>query len=137
MFFLFIYSLHYLQKLFPLTSKNIILLILYINFASVPNLYFILDGFEKYKKVPKSSINEGLLTTFHRQEQKLLGFWVFFVVLQWVLQLSVKQMMVQVLENLVICDTNVWNQFDRGSLDNPLVHLSLRVLWQMCLNVLD
>ena len=38
------------KKLFPLTSKNIIILILYINFASVPNLYFILDGFEKYKK---------------------------------------------------------------------------------------
>ena len=47
---LFIYSLYYLQKLFPLTSKNIIILILYINFASVPILYFILDGFEKYKK---------------------------------------------------------------------------------------
>ena len=62
---------------------------------------------------------------------------MFFVVLQWVLQLSVKQMMVQVLENLVICDTNVWNQFDRGSLNNPLVHLFSRVLWQMCLNVLD
>ena len=46
-------------------------------------------------------------------------------------------MMVQVLENLVIYDTNVWNRFDRGSLDNPLVHLFLRVLWQMCLNVLD
>ena len=59
------------------------------------------------------------------------------MVLQWVLQLSVKQMMVQVLENLVIYDTNEWNQFDRGSLDNPLVHLSSRVLWQMCLNVLD
>ena len=27
--------------------------ILYINFASVPNLYFILDGFEKYKKFLK------------------------------------------------------------------------------------
>ena len=61
-------------------------------------IIFLLDGFEKYtQRVPKSSINEGLLTTFHRQEQKLLGFWVFFVVLQWVFQLSVKQMMVQVL----------------------------------------
>ena len=50
---LFIYSLYYLQKLFPLTSKNIIILILYINFASVPNLYFILAGFEKYKKFLK------------------------------------------------------------------------------------
>ena len=48
-FFLFIYSLHYLQKLFPLTSKNIIILVLHINFASVPNLYFILDGFENIK----------------------------------------------------------------------------------------
>ena len=47
------------------------------------------------------------------------------------IQLSVKQMMVQVLENLVICDTNVWNQFDRGSLDNPMVHLSSRVVVYM------
>ena len=46
-------SLYYLQKLFPLTSKNIIILILYINFVSEPNLYFILDGFEKYKKFLK------------------------------------------------------------------------------------
>ena len=46
---LFIYSLYYLQKLFPLTRKNIIIFILYINFASVPNLYFILDGFENIK----------------------------------------------------------------------------------------
>ena len=59
------------------------------------------------------------------------------MVLQWVLHLSVKQMMVQVLENLVIYDTNVWNRFSRGSLDNPLVHLFSRVLSQMCLNVLD
>ena len=73
-------------------------------------------------KVPKSSINEVLLTTFHRQEQKLLGFGVFFVVLQWVLQLTLKQMMVLVLKNLVIYGTNIWNQFDRGSLHNPLVH---------------
>ena len=67
-------------------------------------------------KVPKSSFNEVLLTTFHKQEQKSLGFWVFFVVLQWVLQLSLKQMMGQVLENLVIYGTNVWNRFDRGFL---------------------
>ena len=120
---LFIYSLYYLQKLFPLTRENIIIIILYISFASVPNLYFILDGFEKYKKVPKSSIHEVLLTTFHRKEQKSLGFWVFFDVLQWVLQLSLKQMMTQVFENLVIYGTNVWNRFDRGSLDNPPVHL--------------
>ena len=46
-------------------------------------------------------------------------------------------MMVLVLENLVIYGTNVWNGFNRGSLDNPLVHLFLQVLWQMCLNVLD
>ena len=50
---LFIYSLHCLQKLLPLARKNIIILILCINFASVPNLYFILDGFEKYKKFLK------------------------------------------------------------------------------------
>ena len=50
---LFIYSVYYLQRLFPLRRKNIIILILYINFASVPNLYFILDGFEKYKKFLK------------------------------------------------------------------------------------
>ena len=74
-------------------------------------------------KVLESSINEVLLTTFHRQEQKSLGFWVFFVVLQWVPQLSLKQMMGQVLENLVIYGANIWNRFDRGSLDNPLVHL--------------
>ena len=53
------YSLHYLQKLFPLTSKNIIILILYINFVSVPNLYFILDGFEKYKKFLKVLLTRG------------------------------------------------------------------------------
>ena len=46
-------------KLFPLTSKNIITLILYINFASVPNLYFILDGFEKYKKFLKVLLTRG------------------------------------------------------------------------------
>ena len=96
-----------------------------------------LTGLKNIHKVPKRSINEVLLTTFHKQEQKSLGFWVFFVVLQWVLQLSLKQMMGQVLENLVIYCTNVWNRFDRGSLDNPLVHLFLRVLWQMCLNALD
>ena len=54
----------------------------------------------KIVKVPKSSINEVLLTTFHRQEQKLLGFRMFIVVLQLVLQLTLKQMMVLVLENL-------------------------------------
>ena len=37
------------------------------------------------------------------------------------LQLTLKQMMVLVLENLVIYVTNVWNRFDRGSLHNPLV----------------
>ena len=93
-----------------------------------------LTGLKNIHKVPKSSINKVLLTTFHKQEQKSLGFWVFFVVLQWA---TLKQMMGQVLENLVIYGTNVWNRFDRGSLDNPLVHLFLRVLWQMCLNVLD
>ena len=67
----------------------------------------------------KSSIIEVLLTTFHRQEKKLLGFWVFFVVLQWVLQLTLKQLMVLVLENLVIYGTNIWNRFYRGSLHNP------------------
>ena len=46
-------------KLLPLTSKNIIILILYINFASVPNLYFILDGFEKYKKFLKVLLTRG------------------------------------------------------------------------------
>ena len=70
----------------------------------------------------KVLIIEVLLTTFHRQEKKLLGFWVFFVVLQWVLQLTLKQMMVLVLEILVIYGTNVWNRLDRGSLHNPLVH---------------
>ena len=127
---LFIYSLYYLQKLFPLTSKNIIILILYINFVSAHKLYFILDGFEKYtQRVPKSSINEVLLATFHKQEQKSMGFWVFFVVLQWMLQLTLKQMMVQVLENLVIHGTNIWNRFVQGSLDNSLVRLFLQVLW--------
>ena len=116
-------------------TYTIIILYLYINFASAPKLYFIFDGFEKYtQRVPKSSINEVLLATFHKQEQKSLDFWVFFMVLQWV---TLKQMMVQVLENLVIYGTNVWNRFYWGSLDNPLVHLFLRVLWQMCLNVLD
>ena len=48
----------------------IIILYLCINFASVPKLYFIFDGFEKYtQRVPKSSINEVILVTFHKQEQ--------------------------------------------------------------------
>ena len=65
-------------------TYTIIILNLYINFASAPKLYFIFDRFEKYtQRVPKSSINEVLLATFHKQEQKLLDFWVFFVVLQW------------------------------------------------------
>ena len=116
-------------------TYTIIILYSYINFASAPKLYFIFYGFEKYtQRVPKSSINKVLLATFHKQEQKSLDFWVFFVVLQWV---TLKEMMVQVLENLVIYGTNIWNRFYRGSLDNPLVHLLLRVLWQMCLNVLD
>ena len=132
LFFVYLFSLQYTKSD---TSYNytytIIILYLYINFVSVPNLYFILDRFEKYTQ---SSINKVLLTTFHKQEQKLLGFWVFFVVLLWV---TLKQMMGQVLENVAIYGTNVWNRFDRGSLDNPLVHLFLRVLWQVCLNVLD
>ena len=113
------------------TSKIFIILILYIHFASAPNLQMVMYNLLynlslmglKNIKVPKSSINKGLLTNFHRQEQKSLGFWVFFVVLQWVLQLSVKQMMVLALENLVIYGTNVWNRFNQGSLDNPLLHL--------------
>ena len=112
----FTYSLYYLQKLILLTSKIIIILILYINFASAPNLQIVRYNL-RYNlcltglfKVPKSSIIEVLLTTFHRQEQKSLGFWVFFVVLQWVLQLTLKHMMGQVLENLVIYGTNVWNR---------------------------
>ena len=131
-----LFTLHYTKSdTSYIYTYTIIILYLYINFASEPKLYFIFDGFEKYtQRVPKSSINEVLLATFHKQEQKSLDFWVFFVVLQWV---TLKQMMVQVLENLVIYGTNVWNRFYRGSLDNPLVHLFLRVLWQMCLNVLD
>ena len=71
-------------------TYTIIILNLYINFASAPKLYFIFDRFEKYtQRVPKSSINEVLLATFHKQEQKLLDFWVLFVVLQWV---TLKQM---------------------------------------------
>ena len=59
------------------------MLYFYINFVSAPKLYSILDVFEKYtERVPKSSINEVLLATFYKQEQKSLGFWVFFVVLQ-------------------------------------------------------
>ena len=131
-----LFTLHYTKSD---TSYNytysIIVLYLNINFASVSKLYFIFDGFEKYtQRVPKSSIDEVLLATFHKQEQKLLDFWVFFMVLQWV---SLKQIMVQVLEKIVIYGTNVWNRFYQGALDNPLVHLFLRVLWQMCLNVLD
>ena len=79
-------------------------------------------GLNKIVKVPESVINEVLLTTFHRQGQKLLGFWVFFVVLQWVLQLTLKQMMVLALQNPVIYGPNVWNRFDRGSGHNPVVH---------------
>ena len=100
-------------------TYSIIILYLYINFGSAPKLYFIFDGFEKYtQRVPKSSINEVLLATFHKQEQKLLDFWVFFMVLRWA---SLKQMMVQVLENLVIYSTNVWNRFYRGSLDTVIL----------------
>ena len=102
-------------------TYTIIILNLYINFASAPKLYFIFDRFEKYtQRVPKSSINVVLLATFHKQGQKLLDFWVFFVVLQWV---TLKQMMVQVLENLVIYSTSIWNRSYQDSLDNPLVHL--------------
>ena len=71
----------------------------------MPKMYFIFDGFENHtQRVPKSSINEVLLVTFHKQEQKLLDIWVFFMVLQWV---SLKLMMIQVLENLVIYGTNM------------------------------
>ena len=47
------------------------------------------------------------------------------MVLQWVLQLNVtlQQVMVLVLENLVIYCTNVWNRFDRGS-SNTLIFAS-------------
>ena len=63
-----------------LTSK-IIILVLYINYSSAPNFYLQLNleiliynlhytlylvGMKKIVKVPKSSINEVLLTTFHR-----------------------------------------------------------------------
>ena len=41
-YFLFIYSLYYLQKLILPTSKIIIILILYINFASEPNLQMVM-----------------------------------------------------------------------------------------------
>ena len=75
-FFVYLFSLRYTKSD---TSYNytytIIILYLYINFVGVPKLYFILDGFEKYtQRVPKSSINEVLLATFHKQEQKSLGF---------------------------------------------------------------
>ena len=39
---LFIYSVYYLQKLILPTSKIIIILILYINFASAPNLQMVM-----------------------------------------------------------------------------------------------
>ena len=55
-FCLFILSTIY-KTCFPLQVK--ILLYLYINFASVPNLYFILDGFEKYKKFLKVLLTRG------------------------------------------------------------------------------
>ena len=105
-YFVYLFSIRYTKSD---TSYNytytIIILYLYINFVSAPKLYFILDGFEKYtQRVPKSSINKVLLAIFHKQEQKSLGFWVFFMVLQ---RVSLKQMMVQVLENLVIYGTNV------------------------------
>ena len=139
LFFVYLFSLRYTKGD---TSYNytytIIILYLYHTYTKILQVCLIytlyLTGLKNIHKVPKSSFNEVLLTTFHKQEQKPLGFWVFFVVLQWVLQLSLKQMMGQVLENL---GTNVWNRFDQSSLDNPLVHLFLRVLWQMCLNVLD
>ena len=60
-------------------TYTIIILYSYINFVGARKLYFILDGFEKYtQRDPKSSINEVLLATFHKQEQKSLGFWVFW-----------------------------------------------------------
>ena len=123
-----LFTIHYTKSdTSYICTYTIIILYLYTNFASASKLYFIFDGFEKYtQRVPKSSINEVLLATFHKQEQKLLDFWVFFVVLQWV---TLIQMMVQVLKNLVIYGTNVWNRLYRGSLDNPLGHLFLRVLW--------
>ena len=77
--FVYLFSLRYTKSD---TSYNytytIIILYLYINFSSAPKLYFILNGFKKYTLYSgKSSINEVLLTIFHRQEKKLLGFWVF------------------------------------------------------------
>ena len=74
------------------------------------------------KKNIQSPINKVLLTSFLRQKQKLLGFWVFFVELQCVLQLTLKQIMFLVLEKLVIHGTNVWNRLDLGFLHNPLLH---------------
>ena len=84
LFFVYLFSLRYTKSdtLYNYTY-TIIIFYLYINFASAPKLYFILDGFENCtQRVPKSSINKALLATFHKQEQKLLDFWVFFVVLQ-------------------------------------------------------
>ena len=72
------------------------------------NYTLYLTGLKNIHKVPESSINEVLLATFHKQEQKSLGFWVFFVVLQWVIQLSLKQLMGQVLDNLVFL-SETWN----------------------------
>ena len=83
------------------------------------NYTLYLTGLKNKHKVPTHSIIEVLLTTFREQEQKSLGFRVFFMVLHWV---TLKQMTVLVLDNLVIYGTNVWNRFDWGSLDSPLVH---------------
>ena len=106
----FIYSLY-----------NIQIKLLYRNLVSALNLQIVILYFAGLKN-GKTSIIKVLSTTFHRQEKKFLGFWVFFVVLRWVLQLTLKQIMVLVLENLVIYGTNILNRFDRGSLHNPLVH---------------
>ena len=84
------------KKLYFIQLCLIILTLLYLYYTYIKilqvcliyTLYF--TGLKNIHKVPKSSINKVLLTTFHKQEQKSLGFWVFFVVLQWV---TLKQMM--------------------------------------------
>ena len=76
-FFVYFFSLRYTKSD---TSYNytIMILYLYTNFVGVPKLYFILDKFKKYtQRVPKSSINEVLLATFHKQEPSRWAFGCF------------------------------------------------------------
>ena len=82
----YLFSLRYTNKIIILICIYLDYLdYLYKNFASTPNLQIVIYIILSQLKNGKSPIIEVLLTTFHGQGKKLLGFWAFFVALQWVL----------------------------------------------------